>query len=217
MKFPEDKSERLKIFALIGIGAFFVIYFGVGAAVRPVLQKRKERLARIDELKAKIETAERVIAFVKGSRQLNKDVVAEILQFAEGSNYVLKARYGNFLLEATEIVESLASRAGVAIESESVKRVGVVDIPAKQGATEGSAFRLYTVRVEAECGLHDLIRLFRELEASNPYLCIAGFSIAGRPENPAAHAIVFDVQWPIWRDKDLPNEIRRSAELLKGD
>lgn len=215
MKLPEERSERIKLFTLIGVVCVFVLYLLGSTAIRPLLKKRADQREQIAQLKTELETAQRVTDFVNSSRAVNAEVIGEIARITEDGNCILKPRLGNYLLEATEIIEAEAKESAVPVAS--VKEAGISEAPSPGKDSGPGMFNLYTVRVDTQCGMHDLMRLLRGIEQSNPYLSIAGIAITGRGATPAAHSVAFNVQWPIWKDEGALDTIRKLAELPGED
>ncbi|MCK5529339.1 MAG: hypothetical protein KAI74_06615 [Kiritimatiellae bacterium] len=208
MKLPDTKKERIQTIALIIIGIVFVIYVSGSYAIKPIINKRTEQLNRIEEVKSEIEMVQNVIRIVKSSQRLNNSVVAEIIQLTETSNYVMKARLGNYLIGATEIIETVAKRHE--IEITSIRELPITDVPNTNKAR--NPFRLYNIRVNIECGMHDLISLLKDIEESNPYLSISAIEIMGGVASSGEHVTSFSVQWPIWRDDKTITTIMKSSE-----
>ncbi len=213
MKLPENKKERIQIFVLVGIGLSVLLYLGGSYAIKPLLNKRTERLDKIEALRDEIEMAERGARMVQASKTVNDETVSEILEISEASGYILKARLGNYLLGATEIIEAAARQARV--ELESVVASSTRDIPAREN--DPSPFRLYAARVNAACGVHDFVRMVQHLEEGNPFIAITKLSIQGEAARPGTHTTTFDVEWPIWRDEATLTAIKASAKQFKED
>ena len=211
MKLPEAKKERIQIFVLVGIGLCFVLYLGGNYAIKPLLNKRAERLNRIETLRDEIDKVNRIVRMAQVSKSANDDAVSEILDISETWGYVLKARLGNYLLGATEIVENAARQ--VHVTPESVVEAGIRDLPARED--DPNPFRLYAARVRVDCGLHALVGLARLLEEANPFLAITRVSMAGQPSRPGTQMVTFELEWPIWRDRVTVAAIAESAEPFK--
>ena len=209
MKLPVTKKERIQTIALIIIGVIFIIYVSGSYAIRPMLKKRNDQLNRIEELKSKIEMVENIIHLVKLGKQVNNKVVSEIVQLTETSNYIMKARLGNYLIGATELIEKAAKQEQIPIKS--IRELNISDIPGLNKTS--NPFRLYNVKVDIECGMHDLVLLLKNIETSNPYLSISEIDITGQSSKAGQHTISFNVQWPIWQDENLIENIIKSSEL----
>lgn len=208
MKLPEDKGERIKLYALMGVVGVFLLYVGGGYAIKPLLKKRAEWKEQIEKLKLDIETTQRVLDFVGQSEDVNAEVVNEIVRIAQTSNVVLRPRLGNYQLEATERIEQRAAAAGVPIES--IRETGVTTAP---WSKDDGAFQAYGVRVETQCGLHDFVRLLQTVQSRNPYLCITDIAVGARPSTPGQHTVSFDLQWPIWKNQDALDEITQTLTM----
>ena len=208
MKLPDTKKERIQTIALIIIGVIFVIYVSGSYAIKPLLKKRSDQLNGIEDLKSKIEMVENVIHLIKRSQQANAEVVSEILSITETSNYVMKARLGNYLIGATELLEKAAKKTDISIKS--IKELSVTAIPSLNKSS--NPFQLYTIAISVECGIHDLVLLLNNIEKSNPYLAISKIEIVGRPLKAGEHSISFNVQWPIWKDENTISKIIQSSK-----
>lgn len=208
MSLPESKKERIQTIVLIILGIIFVVYVSVNYAIKPSLKKRSEQLSRIEELKSKIKSVESVISLVKSGKKVNRDVVNNIVQITETSNYVMKARLGNYLIGATEIIEAIAKEEGIPLES--VRELHITDIPDKNKGS--NPFQLYTIKISTICGMHSLISFLKNIEASNPYLSISEIEITGRKKEPGTHFISFNIEWPTWQNEETIASIIQSCE-----
>lgn len=206
MKLPDKKKERIQTIALILVGIIFVIYVSGRYALKPLLKKRSDQLTEIKDIRSKIEMAENVIHLIKLSQQANAEVVDKILSITETSHYVMKARLGNYFIGATELIEKSAKQTDIAIKS--IKELNITAIPSLNKSS--NPFQLYTIGINVECGMHDLVLLLKNIETSNPYLAISKIEIVGRPSKADEHSVSFNVQWPIWQDKDTVSRIIQS-------
>jgi len=213
MKLPEDRKERTKIYVLIGIGAAFVLYATVFGVLRPLMRNRGEKIAAIEELSAKLQASKTKIDQMNKSRGRNIETLSRIILLADEKGYVLKPRLGNYLLSARDFVEKHAGELNLEAE---VREVGISQLPQASAGGEPRSLNVYTATVNAECGLHDLIRLLEGIEKGNPYLCVSGMSVAGQSKNPASHAVSFQLQWPVWADLSRLETIKENLRDLRS-
>lgn len=214
MKLPEDKKERAKILALIAVGAVGVLYMVIQVGITPLLKSKQAKIARIQELKEELKKARREIDQVPRNRKKNYEGLLRIKEVSE--KYALHPRLGNFLLVVTDILEKRAEKLG--IELESIREIGISEIPQNSSKGKENAFKSYGVSVALTCSFHDVICFLREIESSNPYLCIFGLGITGQPEeNPEKHRVSFNVQWPIWADYEMPARIEEQLQGLQSE
>ena len=206
MKLPEDRKERVKVLSLVAIGVVAVLNGLFAGVLRPHIRKQNDRRTRIAELTEQMEKGRRNISrMVKGQRR-NMEVLRDILYVADEKGYILMPRLGNYLLGATEIIESSMQRAG--LSGFEVREVGILQLPQPPTETVERALKSYSVHIDMECGIHDLVRLLQIIEEENPYVCISGINVEGQVGKPAAHRVGFDVQWPIWVDFETPDALR---------
>jgi hypothetical protein len=206
MKLPASKSERVKIYVLIGISAAGVLYAAWSVVISSAIEKKRKLLEQRTELNENVQKAERRIGLMRGETGENHRTLQSICD--ETDKYVLRSTLGdNYLLGVTEKIEQLARVAGVMIDPPT--QVGISDVPQNPRRAARNVLRLYTVRLSLSCALSDLVRLLRQIDASNPYVCVSAISIAGQPETPETHRITMDVQWPIWADKEAADGLKR--------
>jgi hypothetical protein len=212
MKLPEDKKERTKILALIGLGAVIVAYGLYMGVVSPLLKGKKERLEKIDSIQAKVRKAEKATARMASDLATSSNILSEVDQLTNQRGFVLRDRLGNFLLGATEILEQCAQEAGVQIAS--IKENGMSQIPQGTARTTPAAFNAYTVTVQLECGTPGLTRFLESLEKANPYLCVSSLAISAQSNKPEKHLVTAEVQWPAWADPKMPGRIAEQLQAL---
>lgn len=214
MRLPQDKKERIKILVI----ALMVLVAALNGTfmfvIKPMRAKQKAATERIIELDNQLRTARAQIARVLAEREINIGVIRDIIEITDVKGYVLRARLGNFLLSATEAMEECAKRIDVPLAA--VREVGVSSVPKAPEAPGDNYFNSYNVRVNLECGLHDLVRLLREIETSSPYLCVSNLGIVSQSGTPGVHDASFDVQWPIWVDANAADGLRRQLEEAEG-
>ena len=215
MKLPEDKNERMKILALVFIGAAGVLYAAVQLGIAPLLAAKREKADRITELTESLALARTKAGQIRILKEQNRKVIAELVEISD--EHILRRRLGNLKLGAEEVIERSASAAGVNVLP--LRELGVSEIPggatAKRGRGDSSSqghFKVYGVQIDVVGGLQEMIQLLKQIESVNPCLCISGLSIEAQPSTPAVHKMWVEVQWPIWADPLTPDEI---AEQLK--
>ncbi|NQT92127.1 MAG: hypothetical protein HQ559_05145 [Lentisphaerae bacterium] len=209
MKLPEQKQDRMKVLAFVFIGAAGVLYAIVQLGITPFLRSRTEKIQRLAELHSAIEDAGLEITRMEKDQEQNREIVLQILDFT--GQHVLRRRLGNLLLGATEVIEShaaLMTRGTI----DSIREVGVADLPAPKKKASNSVFRLYTVRVTMQAGLHDLLRFIQSLENENPCLCVSSIGIETRTMERARHLVSIEIQWPVWANPELPAELVEQIE-----
>jgi hypothetical protein len=214
MKLPTDRKELIKMLLLIGIGVALVGYLSVVGVVKPMRKAKKERLDKISDLRRELGRARKQTDHIEQDAERNYEAVSNILHAAEQKGYVHKATLGNYLLGASDAIERLARGTGVALEP--VREIGISDIPHNPARVTDNAFRSYTVTVGASCGLHDLYRFLKEIEESNPYLCISRMTVATRAGTPEKHRVSIEIQWPIWADDDMPDRFREQLKEMEA-
>jgi hypothetical protein len=203
MKLPEDKQQRVKVFIMIGLAAILVGLGIVQGIINPLIRSRKTKQARLEECRTGLEQARRDIRAAAGSLAQRMQTVSEIKTISD--RYLLAPVLGNYLLGASAKIETMAQDLNIPIEP--VREVGISQIPG------GKDVASYTVRVNVTCSYHALLRLLREIESSNPYVCVTSIVIRGQPErDPESHNVSLEVQWPIWADPDVAAQLEEQLK-----
>jgi hypothetical protein len=204
MKWPEDKKERMQWLVMIGIGTVVVLYVAVQFGIMPILKSKKAKLARIEELKVEIANAEKEIKQRTKDEAENKEVLQKIMDISE--KYVLKPVLGlNYKITAGEVIEPVAKKQGLKIDSLRQVAIGV--------EASQSSLKAFTARTVLSCGYNDLVKLIREIEASNPFLSVIAVTVTSQgPESPEKHLVTFDVEWPVWADTEMPAKLSKQLK-----
>ncbi len=211
MKLPENKKERVQYLILFGIVGIAVLYLGISAGIAPMLRYKKETRARIEQLNEDVRKAEQKIRNIQPDSAKNIEVLAQICD--ETDAFILRSELAtavaaNYFDVAKAKVERIAFNAQVALES--ISEAGLSEIPQNSARTTRNILRSYGIRISLKGGYKELIRLLRELEASNPYLCVSTITINGQgAAEPEIHRISLEVQWPIWADETTPNSLKQ--------
>ena len=209
MKLPEDKSRRIKILVAAAMAAALVILGIVQGIIGPLTNARNEKLDRVKECQDALDQAREDIRQAAKYLKVNLENVHKIKDASD--KYILQPVLGNYLLEATEIIEKLAKSLDIAIDP--VREIGVSEMPTSTGQKAPNVLKCYTVRITFDGGYRDIVRFVREVENTNPYATIVEFSIRGQsPAIPDRHKVSVDIQWPIWTDSGTPRQMQQQLE-----
>jgi hypothetical protein len=211
MKLPTDKKERMKWLAIIVVGSLAAVFVAIYFGIIPILQKRSQLKAEIADLQDKLENAK------KESKQKDRDVESNrktLLSIKDiSSKYIIKPVLNNYVLMASDFIESQAKKAG--FKSVTVSEKGFANIAVRAGDESTKTVKAYMVSVSVQCGYNDFVKLIRQIESANPFYCVTAISIGGQPaKDPRQHVIAFDIQWPTWIDVDMPNKLDAQLSQL---
>ena len=212
MKLPDDRNERIKVLAMIGLFSAAILYAIVFFLLMPHFAKVRDDAARLVELEELLWRADRDIQQTLQNRSRNTEIITEVLDISETQGHILRPSLGNYLLVAEAILTRTAEQTDLTISNirETSGPPPQTD-PAR--ANQAPAFWPYAVSLTLQTGLHDLARFIHVLRQQNPYLTIVSMSVsAGTDNNPARHTTNMTVQWPVWLAPDHPNQL--AAELL---
>lgn len=198
MQLPQNKQERQKVLGLIAIGIAAVLY-GVWAGLySPLLNNKKDAIARIAELEDKIAKAERQIRRAPIVERELMEVLSGLAQLS--SNHILYPRLGNYLLPVREWLSSKLQ--GIERENVQVDEIGLINLP-RAGQGDGvPAMQLYAARVSVDSGFEDLRQFFSLFEEEHALLGVGNVMITARPGNPLKHQISFELHFPVWTTPD---------------
>ena len=217
MKLPENQTERYKLYAVIGIFAACGLYLGFSFGLKPLIEKTKQKTARIEQLEDLIWKAERALNDVSKRRRRNADAVGAILAQTDRKQFVIGHNLGNYLLVARGILEAYADAANVQLTSveelTTVTRTPAA-APAKKGAEPDPnlpRFSAYRVGVAFSASLPDITRFLTHLHDQNPLLCITTITVDANPDNPLRHAVTMELEWPRWRTDDERMKLTENA------
>ncbi len=213
MKLPENNPSKRNLLILALLGTFAVAY-GVWIGVYDPIRRNRDKAAQqAGLLETDLQVARTQIARMGAVRRELNQVLGELRERSEQD--MVHPRLGNYLLHAREIVMRYGAEAGV--PSIQVAEIGLQDPPLQPKKKSANAVRLYSVRVTAKCGLDVLVSWFRAMESENRLLSISQFTLAAQAEDPMNHLVQFDVQWPVWTDPGVQEQIRRAADDVLGD
>ena len=210
MRLPKDKAERTKVLVLAAIGVVAVGYgliFGIG---RPLLTKRKQTTEDIQNLKDELFKARVRIDQMGRLKADNLTAILEISSIAE--KYILRSRHGNYLIEAKKALETAA--AGTDMEFVSVDEIGEASMtyennPAAAPDEESDdVLKSYTAQATLKGDFFEFTKMMQLLENNNPYLCVSNIDIEADPQNPLKHRIGLLIQWPIWANRGMHEELQ---------
>ena len=208
MKLPEDKKERTKVLALIGIGVIFVvglIFKAPVVGVLPLMKSKKDKLAKIEQLKKDTEDANKEIRQHDKDKAENLEVLKKIVN--ESTKHVLKPVLGNYKISASEVIEPIAKKYNLKIQQ--IKQIGVT------AEASQTSLRAFSARVSLFCGYDELECLVTDIEMSNPLLSVMNISITTQgSESREKHMVSFDVQWPVWAEVDTPDKLAQQLKDL---
>jgi hypothetical protein len=194
----------MQVLGLGGVVAIALLWGLFVGVVSPLKRAAKERRERIEQLGGDLRVADTEIRRMTGDRDANSNLVERIKM---EDRHVLHSRLGNYLLSATEAIDTCARAAAVDIDA--IAEIGTSILPQRQGGEDAVALHLYSVNVKVRTGLHDLLRLLRIAREQNPYIVVSAMELTARPATPAQHDMTITLQWPIWNDSERAPELAR--------
>ncbi len=211
MQLPQNKQDRQKVIALIGVGVAAVLY-GVWAGIySPIIKKKAEAIDRIAKLEDDIAKAERQI---RRMPLVERELMVVMTNLAAWSNaHILYPRLGNYLLPVREWMAEMADP--MAIGSIQVDEVNLFGLPKGSMSPANPVMQIYSVRVSTFCGYDELSKLFAVIEEHNPLIAIGNVMITARPGDPLNHQISFELHLPVWTDPGYDDELNSELAALK--
>lgn len=209
-KLPDDPKERQQTLVLIGIGVAAVIYVLFTYVHKPMQAKKAECIKQIKTQENDIKQAKQVIKRIPRDQDDALQALDSVMQ--DSRRHLIHPRLGeNYLLEATDYLETLAGELGMTLNGISDR--GMTDAPKSDKRLKKNAFRVYTANVQLHGGMADIIRFLAALEERNPYLTVDTIQIVPSAQTPATHLVSINIMWPTWVDLavELKVESKRAA------
>jgi hypothetical protein len=193
-----------------------VVYGAVIGGIRPLFVRKAKLTGDIEQLRGDIERAKTLISRVERTQADHAAVVRRILD--SSSRHVLQARHGNYLIGARRIVEQSAAQAGVSIVSVTELGISTLELSAAPaGQAPDRSFKSYTAEVSARGSLSALVAMLDSIEKSNPFLCVSKLQVTAYEKDPQRHQVFLRIQWPIWADPEIENNLRgQLREIEEG-
>lgn len=211
MKWPENKQDRQKIFALIGIGVAGALYGLWSFVYQPLVHRAAAAEIQTEQLERNLRRAQQEVRRTPEHQRDLLHFTRETLHLSE--RYMLHPVLGNYLLQARSIVRQGA--ADLDIQNLQAEEVGLTALPRRRGEDRGDAVvQGYALRVTALASYADTCAWLCGLVEENPLLTIHSLSITPQPEMPERHQVRFELHWPVWIDPAMRQEIRERAETL---
>ncbi len=214
MPLPTNKTDRIKVYALIALGVGGALY-GVWAYVyQPLAQQRTAMQERQAELIHKVQEA-RIQINRRDEIEHTLHEAARNLR-ARSEYDLIHPRLGNYLLQAREIVLQHGRAQG--ITNIQVTELDFANPPRRPDDAQPRQTRAYVVRVAAVCSYADLTAWLAALETENPLLAVSQMIITAQDDNPLQHQVRFELQWPVWIDVETRSVVRALvADLLAAE
>ena len=216
MKLPEDKNERNKLYAMLGIFAVAGLYLGFSFGLKPLIEKAGQKTDRIDQLARLIRTAELSLDNLANNRQRNVAAVTAIQAQTQRQQVVIGHSLGNYLLVARSILDTYAAAAGVTLTGVE-ELTSVTHVPIEPGVVLSkpdpaiARFVAYRVAVRCSTTLVDLVRFVNHCHEQNPLLCITTLTVTDDPGDPQRHNVAMELEWPRWRTEEERIRVTENA------
>jgi hypothetical protein len=217
MKLPDNRNERIKILAMILMGGLAVIYAIIQLVILPVRDSYRKNTANLDRKKGELADMKKELS---RSAQAHKDFATVRDQVQTLSQYLAQPILGTYLIGIQSSLEQFAGEADLRINPAS--EIGFSEIPGKKKDGSKHLIKSYGVRLNGSGGYSQLQALVRQLEASNPLLCMTELSINAQPLSPENHQINLTIEWPVEAEiekspDESPSPVATDADLVKPD
>ncbi|HBA85826.1 MAG TPA: hypothetical protein DCZ95_17220 [Verrucomicrobia bacterium] len=191
MKWQEKTKEQKNILVLIGLLSVAVLFIAYQFGLNPLFSGKAKVAQEVRDLQAKLAAGEEIAG---REEKISQEVSVSNEEQHQADEHHIVPRE-NPLSWVTEKVYFNAREVG--IEIDSVAEVGSPLTSRERTDKQQKNFGSYSVRIVAQCGYRDLIRLVKVLETSNPYLCVSGISVVSQDRTAEKHLISLVVEWPM--------------------
>lgn len=188
IKLPKQLQKQIVIAcAVIGCG---VLYILIQFVIVPMWSGWKTDITEIKEMRSELDD---IRAAVRERPEIQEQIDETCEKIRQVSEYIPLPVLGNYRLDMEQTIRACVNETDVHITS--VADNDILDLKGESGA-----FKVYRVRVVAQSGYHDLVRLFHNIEESRPWVSISGLNIIPQQKIPEKHHVSFIVAWLIWSD-----------------
>ncbi len=195
----KEQKQKYILLAVISVAGLFAVK---QFALSPLLASHAKAVEELEQLKGKVESAD---ALIKRADEITQQAADVKLKLEAAARERIPA-VDNPLAWATRGIYAHARALGVDLESVSDLEVDAQGFTAKE--QEKRTFKPYGVRVVTQCSFEQLRQLIQALESSNPYVSVSGINIGSQPNTPERHQIMFNLEWPSWKNP------QKSVDLL---
>lgn len=212
MQLPQNKADRQKVLALIGVGVLALLY-GIWAGIyNPLLSKKRDAEARIAELEASIGNAENQINRIPRTEDELRAALASLVTWSDG--HMLYPRLGNYLLPVREKLGEQAEKLDLG--PVQVDEIGLIALPRGAKASGTPSIQLYSVRVSVSCSYENLRAWLAIIEQDNLIVATGNLMITAQRNNPLQHQITFELHYPAWIDPDYQQQLSEDVASLEA-
>ena len=209
MRLPQNKQDRMKLWALLAVLAVGAVYGLWAGLCAPLRARADDTRAQSRALETKIRNAEVRIQRARRIRTDLEERAATLLALSE--DHLLHPQLGNYVLRAREPLTAYAREAG--LRGVRIEDMGLIETP-RGPAAASPLVSAYALRVFAETDYASFTAWVAALEEANPLIGISHFMVTAQPDQPARHLVRFEVQWPIWADPADRVRVREKIQQL---
>ena len=196
---PSGMSKEQKQYVVLGALVGAILLYSLTTLVLGPLQRNwAQAREEIKELEAKTAEASRLI---RNRAALSADLAESSAAVGTAAAEFIPDP-ANPLAWATLALYAVGREVGLDIRA--VSEISAPQVLLAQGKDGIRQFGAYAVRIDAQCNFALLRKFLGALEESNPYLCVSGIAVQGRPEQPEEHVTNLTLEWPAWIDRSAP-------------
>lgn len=201
MKAAEKSAsdEKMKYIVLGIIGTIAIVYALYASVFGPMQAQKVKMKETLDELDVKLQKAKQKVSRMPAMEKRIKGYSIEIYDISD--KYLLKPQLGNYFIQVKEYITLVAVDSD--IELTNISEVGLEDYPKSANSRlSHNTLKAYSVRLNMVGGFHALIRFLKYLETDNPYMVVESVKVSSDEEDPSAHKISMNLQWPVWSSEE---------------
>lgn len=181
-------SKEQKQYLLLGIIGGVLIVVLIAFGINAILSSTNDARTELDELRGKIEAAERTVETNRRNRDEFLDSIEALRKYLAG---IPPDR--NYYSWATEVIYREARHAGVEVDAMEELNIAATD----DGAEEGGAVEMesYALRINARGSYEGAKRLLKRFSDHHPLVRVTGLEISAGSKNEI-HEIQLFIEWP---------------------
>lgn len=214
MNWSELPKETKQVYGMCALIVFTIPFMIVKLAYEPATKKLKILNQGAKEYAEQLDAAERILP--KDARKRTK--LRELSQHITTTADEALPPSDSVFAWALAKIDDVGRKNDLFLQVGQQTRARYIEVPAKttyRKVRETIPMWIpYTVKVTTQCGYGSMIRLLNDLQETFPYASICRVAITPS-DDPETHILVFDVEWPQFRDNELRKELEELGSSRK--
>ena len=209
MNLPDDRNERIKIFALAAIVTIIVIVVIVMFVIIQQRDSRAKAVGGVAKLDGQIRAGNTKIKRAIGIDDRCAIIRDKLLEFDK--EHVFDEEFGVYRMNVEEYLVKIQKELGIPFGS--VRKLALTSVPPKRKRDFPHVLNSYTTLITMDASYAEVVKVVRKLENDNPYMSVLAVNISPKNNDRDKHTVRLKVDWPVWRNPEIVNSfIEKDAD-----